>query len=588
MKTTHIGFLSIALCIILSISVFAARDVSFENNLAADLRELGLFSGVSADDFDLDRAPTRTEVLVMLIRVLGEEDEALSGTWSHPFNDVAPWADPYVGYAYTNGLTQGVSSTRFGTGNAGVATYLTFMLRALGYSDANNKDFPWDNPYVLAKSVGIMPDFIDTENFWRADIVSISYAALGAKLKGSNQTLAEKLMAAGTFTVEAYREYYHPTKLNNPPQRKPDKEEVTGILTSAEIYEKCSPAVFYIEIYNASGTAIGSGSGFFINGSGMAVTNHHVIDEAASAKAILAGSGETYNISGVYDYDENGDWAIIQVAGSDKVFPTLSISTAPVAGGENIFTIGSPQGLQNSISTGVVSNPSRIIEGTEYIQITAPISPGSSGGALINELGQVIGITSATLESGQSLNFARPISCITNANKSILTPLPLKQKPAGATTQPTWSKLKDNLKTYGEYSHEYSTYSFSKTVDSDYYQVAYDLEYDEISIGGILTLDGGKVYIYISIKETGNPYVLCSVELENGYEVNGGGYINAATFNESTTVSLSEYDGTENDKPYFLSILSGAATGFLLGYDEYFVGSYNSVTAADLGFKAIR
>ena len=87
----------------------------------------------------------------MLIRVLGKESEALNGSWEHPFNDVADWADKYVGYAYENGLTNGVSDTQFGTGTASSFTYLTFVLRALGYSDVNGADFTWDKPICARK-----------------------------------------------------------------------------------------------------------------------------------------------------------------------------------------------------------------------------------------------------------------------------------------------------------------------------------------------------------------------------------------------------------------------------------------------------
>lgn len=87
-------------------------------NLASDLKALSLFKGVFDTDFDLSRAPTRTEAVVILIRVLGKESEAQGGDWTQPFGDVAPWADKYIGYAYQEGLTKGVSDTEFGSGNA--------------------------------------------------------------------------------------------------------------------------------------------------------------------------------------------------------------------------------------------------------------------------------------------------------------------------------------------------------------------------------------------------------------------------------------------------------------------------------------
>ena len=139
---------------ILPAAADAGRDVAYEESLAADLKQLGLFKGVSETNFDLKRAPTRLEALVMLIRILGKEQDALNETREHPFTDVPAWADAYVGYAYENGLTKGMSATKFGSGDAGAGTYLTFVLRALGYSDTDGADFTWDNPYGLARRIG--------------------------------------------------------------------------------------------------------------------------------------------------------------------------------------------------------------------------------------------------------------------------------------------------------------------------------------------------------------------------------------------------------------------------------------------------
>jgi hypothetical protein len=178
------------------------RDFTAETAAAERLKALGLFRGVGTNpdgstDFDLARTPTRTEALVMLIRLLGKDNEAVSGNWTHPFTDVPEWADKYVGYAFENKLTNGSSATTFGTGTASCQMYLTFVLRALGYSDTGGADFTWDKSEVLALSVGILPEGIHAENFLRADVVLISEAALSAKLKNSGDTLLDTLKTAG-------------------------------------------------------------------------------------------------------------------------------------------------------------------------------------------------------------------------------------------------------------------------------------------------------------------------------------------------------------------------------------------------------
>jgi len=174
-----------------------------EEAKAEALKSLGLFKGVSDTDFALDRAPTRTEALVMLIRSLGKESEALGGDWSHPFTDVDAWADKYVGYGYEKGLTKGVSAVEFGTGNADSDMYLTFMLRALGYDDSLG-DFKWNAPDVLAKTVGILPASVDTSNFLRSDVVMVSWAALEASLKAGMQSMNEKLITENVFSSDTY------------------------------------------------------------------------------------------------------------------------------------------------------------------------------------------------------------------------------------------------------------------------------------------------------------------------------------------------------------------------------------------------
>lgn len=215
-------FLSIVLCVgILPLNVWAAEEETeiSPEMLASDLKTLGLFKGVSDTDFSLDRKPTRTEAIVMLIRVLGQEETALTGTWEHPFDDVPTWAVPYVGYAYTKGLTGGISATKFGSNNiVPDYMYLTFVLRALGYSDANG-DFVWNDPYKVASEAGILPKEYDKNNFLRRDVALISYAALNALMKGTQNTLADTLIASDIFTQEEFDSVYRfgAVKLNISP-----------------------------------------------------------------------------------------------------------------------------------------------------------------------------------------------------------------------------------------------------------------------------------------------------------------------------------------------------------------------------------
>ncbi len=175
-------------------------NVAAATSCADALKSLGLFHGTDAG-YELERAPTRVEATAVLVRLLNKENEALTGSWSYQFRDVPDWASPYVGYAYQNGIVNGVSATSFGsTAAMSAAMYLTLVLRALGYSDAGG-DFSWDAPYTLARDAEILPDTADTGSFMRGDVVLISWASLFAKLKGKTTTLSSKLIADSAFTA---------------------------------------------------------------------------------------------------------------------------------------------------------------------------------------------------------------------------------------------------------------------------------------------------------------------------------------------------------------------------------------------------
>lgn len=182
-----------------------------EEAMAQSLKGLGLFQGVSDCDFALDRAPTRAEALVMLLRLLGKEQAVKTCTSSHPFTDTAGhrWADPYIAYAYAQGLTKGQSATAFGgAAAADVRSYLTFVLRALGYTEGADGDFLWSDPIHLAMEIGVLPLRVNLTSFRRADVVTISYAALDARCKGSDVTLAQTLVDAGVLEQAALDAWY--------------------------------------------------------------------------------------------------------------------------------------------------------------------------------------------------------------------------------------------------------------------------------------------------------------------------------------------------------------------------------------------
>lgn len=217
------------------------------------------------------------------------------------------------------------------------------------------------------------------------------------------------------------------------PTPKPTPEPVLE-LTPEQIYARCTPAVFYVEVYDAAGCCMKTGSGFFITADGVAVTNYHVISGAASAKITVSGTGDTYDVLGIYDCSPEEDWAVLQIDGYD--FTPLPVSDPNYnVGGATVYAIGSPLGLQNTISAGIISNPHRYDDGMNYIQMSAAISSGSSGGALINKYGEVIGITSATYTEGQNLNLAIPMTYLSKVDLNVYSDFGFDQTgPSAAIT----------------------------------------------------------------------------------------------------------------------------------------------------------
>ena len=190
------------------------QELGRQRGQAMRLEDLGLFLGVGdsygTTDFALWRSPSRAEAVTMLVRALGREDEAAAMGKTHPFTDVPAWADGYVSYAWENDLTKGVSDTAFGAwDDATGEMYVTFMLRALGYADGT--DFTWEDPWTLAEACGILPEGVDRGCFNRGDAVEVTAAALFAKIKGTDTTLADQLIAQGAFSREdfdrAFRTY---------------------------------------------------------------------------------------------------------------------------------------------------------------------------------------------------------------------------------------------------------------------------------------------------------------------------------------------------------------------------------------------
>ena len=198
------------------------------------------------------------------------------------------------------------------------------------------------------------------------------------------------------------------------------KQAILKPLTPEALYAMASPAVVRLTALNYKSEEIGQGTGFFVRADGWLLTNHHVIQDAKYVRLTTA-TGKSARADSILAWDEKADLAVIVVDGGitsamklfgeTRVFPCLELAPGAFvpAIGSKVWAIGNPQGLANSLSEGIVSGL-RSEGGVTQVQCTAAVSPGSSGGPLLDCYGRVLGVMKSihTDEErlSQNLNFA--------------------------------------------------------------------------------------------------------------------------------------------------------------------------------------
>ena len=186
------------------------------------------------------------------------------------------------------------------------------------------------------------------------------------------------------------------------------KSSSKTVLEGSEIYRRYNSAIFMV--YTTDGSNVYQGSGFFIGENGLAVSNYHVFKGTGiGAEAIKMPNDDTaYKVAEIYQRSEEEDFILFRVDYENDNY--LPIASKRPEIGQRVFAIGSPRGLENTFSSGEVSQ----WRGDNLMQISALIDHGSSGGALINEYGEVVGITSGTFADGSqaNLNYAWSIDVV--------------------------------------------------------------------------------------------------------------------------------------------------------------------------------
>lgn len=197
-----------------------------------------------------------------------------------------------------------------------------------------------------------------------------------------------------------------------------------------EIAKKSFRSTVLLVMEDDKGQPLSLGSGFFVR-DGEIASNLHVVEGAAKGYAKLIGEKNKYIIEGVTAVDAERDLVVLKIPAAASQSLALGNSDA-VQVGETVYAVGNPQGLEGTFSQGIISSI-REVGTVKILQITAPISPGSSGGPVMNEKGEVIGVSVATFKGGQNLNFAIPSNYLTALLDKAGLAKPLAQaKPAKA------------------------------------------------------------------------------------------------------------------------------------------------------------
>ncbi len=196
---------------------------------------------------------------------------------------------------------------------------------------------------------------------------------------------------------------------------------MAGALEPETIYRQTLPSLATIEVKTRDDEKL-IGAGFLAMHDGVAVTAWHLLSDARHVSARFA-DGSLVEVSGVIDFDETRDVALVRLTATNHPLAALAATNPPI--GARAYAVGAPKGYEFSISEGLISQ-NQYIDGFTQDQFSCPISPGNSGGPLLNSAGEVVGVVTWSQKDAQNLNFATPASCLLKLN-SHADPIPWSQ-----------------------------------------------------------------------------------------------------------------------------------------------------------------
>lgn len=215
-------------------------------------------------------------------------------------------------------------------------------------------------------------------------------------------TLFTVFALAASVAGVVYVVRWHPRVHPSPPAA-PEPIAPPRPLTAQDIAMRSFASVVMVSTTNPAGRPLAFGSGFVVD-HGVVITNFHVLKGASSATVRLIGDRELTPVEGILAVDDKADLVLLSAPKLNAA--PLEIRPSDVSSiGDEVFVVGNPQDLEGTFSTGIVSGK-RMLGDVRMLQITAPISDGSSGGPVLDREARVVGVASSSLRAGQNLNFA--------------------------------------------------------------------------------------------------------------------------------------------------------------------------------------
>ena len=382
------------------------------------LRLLGVLDGYGDGTFRPGTVLTRAQFCKMAVYAMNGSNELGRYRTVTVFSDVKPsyWAAPYINMAAKGkNIISGYADGKFHPDRTvTVGQAVTILLRMLGYSDKTG-DFEISDAAAFAWRIGLTGrQLIGILSM--GDLAEAIYDALDFCYKGTETTVLSRLMDLGVCTASA--------------------ANALGLLnkdyTARQLADRYLSAAFQLSLYETEEqvhdeVSSADASGFFISADGLAVTNYHSIEDSIKATATLL-NGETYEVERVLYYDTGIDIAVIKVSRTNQSRRTTSafnhldlVGTADIRPGDPVYAIGNPLGLGLAISSGIIGSTAHELDryALPCIVNSADISRGSSGGALMNAHGQVIGVTSGAYTYGNNMYLAVPVDPVMAADLTV-------------------------------------------------------------------------------------------------------------------------------------------------------------------------